>query len=116
MKRNDGVISDYEVIWRERFREFVDKISQLNDYVKKVLAMQAKEREECSKYRLERMNVQYQKSINREQDSVNEAPEKNYIKGNRSNIIKDSLGFKTMKKELLLRVLELLKKSNLSLR
>ncbi|MCD2401787.1 plasmid maintenance protein, partial [Borreliella bissettiae] len=53
MKRNDGVISDYDLIWKDRFTDFVSKKVQLNDYVKKVLAMEAKERENRSRERRE---------------------------------------------------------------
>lgn len=30
MKRNDGVISDYDLIWKDRFTEFVSKKVELN--------------------------------------------------------------------------------------
>ncbi|WP_418909377.1 plasmid maintenance protein (plasmid) [Borreliella sinica] len=53
MKRNDGVISDYELIWGERFRDFVKKKVGLSDYVKKVLEMEARERENRSRERME---------------------------------------------------------------
>ncbi|WP_267904018.1 plasmid maintenance protein [Borreliella bavariensis] len=56
MKRNDWVISDYDLIWKDRFTEFVSKKVELNDYVKKVLAIEAKERENRSRERLERSN------------------------------------------------------------
>ncbi len=112
MKRRDGVISDYEVIWKERFGEFVKKKVELNDYVKKVLSMEAREREQRSRERLERINGQSQAQVqtqtgelsnNQEQDSVNTPPERIYLGENRnniygrSNIVKDSLGFKTIK-------------------
>lgn len=113
MKRRDGVISDYEVIWKERFGEFVKKKVELNDYVKKVLTMESREREERSRERLERINGQSQASAqvqtqaigssnNQEQYSVNTPPERIYLRENRnvigrSNISKDSLGFKTIK-------------------
>ncbi|WP_419264840.1 plasmid maintenance protein [Borreliella afzelii] len=51
MKRSDGVISDYDLIWKERFAEFVQKKVALNDYVKNVLAMEARDREEGSRER-----------------------------------------------------------------
>ncbi|WP_234926700.1 plasmid maintenance protein [Borreliella valaisiana] len=35
IKRNYGVISDYDLIWKDRFAEFVSKKVQLNDYVKR---------------------------------------------------------------------------------
>ncbi|MGF7102036.1 hypothetical protein [Borreliella kurtenbachii] len=52
MKRTDGAISDYEVILKERFGELVKKKVELNDYVKKVLTMEAKEREQRSREHL----------------------------------------------------------------
>ncbi|ADQ29902.1 plasmid maintenance protein [Borreliella burgdorferi] len=112
MKRTDGVISDYEVIWKERFGEFVKKKVELNDYVKKVLTMEAREREQRSRERLERINGQSQAQVqtqtgelsnNQEQDTVNTPPERIYLGENRnniygrSNVVKDSLGFKTIK-------------------
>uniref|UniRef100_UPI003B228174 plasmid maintenance protein n=1 Tax=Borreliella burgdorferi TaxID=139 RepID=UPI003B228174 len=112
MKRRDGVISDYEVIWKERFGEFVKKKVELNDYVKKVLSMEAREREQRSRERLERINGQSQAQVqtqtgelsnNQGQDIVNMPPERIYLGENRnniygrSNIVKDSLGFKTIK-------------------
>ncbi|WP_420025380.1 plasmid maintenance protein (plasmid) [Borreliella yangtzensis] len=49
MKRNDGVISDYDLIWKDRFTEFVSKKVHNIYYVKKVLEMEAKERENRSR-------------------------------------------------------------------
>ncbi len=121
MKRDDGVISDYDLIWKDRFTEFVNKKVELNDYVKKVLAIEAKERENRSRERrerlerlerLERSNDQSQAQVqtqtgelsnNQEQDSVNTPPERIYLGENRnniygrSNIVKDSSGFKSLK-------------------
>ncbi|WP_434792938.1 plasmid maintenance protein (plasmid) [Borreliella burgdorferi] len=98
MKRSDGVISDYEVIWQERFRKFVEKKEQLNEYVKKVLAIEAKEREDRRRQRLGIPNSENQESIrNDKQYGMNKVLEKNCVKYNRSNIVKDSLGFKSFK-------------------
>ncbi len=55
MKRGDGGISDYDVIWKERFREFVKKKVQLNAYVKKVLEMEVKEIEVRNNERLNKL-------------------------------------------------------------
>ncbi|MBB5141731.1 plasmid maintenance protein [Borreliella afzelii] len=116
MKRNDGVISDYDLIWKDRFTEFVSKKVELNDYVKKVLAMEAKERENRSRERLERSNnnqVQSDKqipnSVNQQQYNVNrgappqlqqsqQLPHRRiYERENTKGIVKDSSGFKSLK-------------------
>ncbi|WP_421136282.1 hypothetical protein QIA36_04950 (plasmid) [Borreliella yangtzensis] len=44
----------------ERFRDFVKKKVGLSDYVKKVFDMEARERENRSRRRLERINYQVQ--------------------------------------------------------
>lgn len=107
MKRSDGVISDYDVIWKERFAEFVQKKVALNDYVKNVLAMEARDREERSRERSKERSGEQEKMINEqslelannpEQYTVNwTPPQKIYEKISKSNIIKDSLGFKGIK-------------------
>ncbi len=116
MKRNDGVISDYDLIWKDRFTEFVSKKVELNDYVKKVLAIEAKERENRSRERLERSNnnqVQSDKqipnSVNQQQYNVNrgappqlqqsqQLPHRRiYERENTKGIVKDSSGFKSLK-------------------
>ncbi|WP_151060777.1 hypothetical protein [Borreliella turdi] len=87
----------------KRFVEFVKKKVQLNNYVKKVLSMETGNINGCIGDRLINLNSQYQKSINREQYSSNEVPEKicmRVLKNNRdikSNTTKDSLGFKSIK-------------------
>ncbi|MBB6043663.1 hypothetical protein QIA34_07285 (plasmid) [Borreliella yangtzensis] len=67
-----------DLIWKERFTEFVSKKVHNIDYVKKVLEMEAREREIRSRERLERLNnkqvqsdEQIPDSVNHEQDSVN---------------------------------------------
>lgn len=86
MKRSDGVISDYDVIWKERFREFVQKkVARCNDYVKNVLAMEARDREERSRERSgeleKRINEQSSELVNNpEQDSVNWTLPKKFTK------------------------------------
>ncbi|MCD2401610.1 plasmid maintenance protein [Borreliella bissettiae] len=124
MKRRDGVISDYEVIWKERFGEFVKKKVELNDYVKKVLSMEAREREQRSRERLERISGQSQAQMqtqtgglsnNQEQDSVNTPPERIYLGENRNNIYGRVTSLRIpwalrRLKELLLKALELIKK------
>lgn len=116
MKRNDGVISDYDLIWKDRFTEFVSKKVELNDYVKKVLAIEAKERENRSRERLERSNnnqvqsgEQISDSVNQQQYNVNrgappqlqqsqQLPHRRiYERENTKGIVKDSSGFKTLK-------------------
>ncbi len=117
MKRNDGVISDYYLIWKDRFTEFVSKKVELNDYVKKVLAIEAKERENRSRERLERSKnnqVQSDKQIpnsavNQQQYNVNrgappqlqqsqQLPHRRiYERENTKGIVKDSSGFKSLK-------------------
>lgn len=103
MKRSDGVISDYDLIWKERFAEFVQKKVALNDYVKNVLAMEARDREEGSRERSgeqeKRINEQSSELANNpEQYTVNWTPPKKiYEKISKSNIIKDFLGFKGIK-------------------
>ncbi|WP_418909398.1 hypothetical protein QIA41_05005 (plasmid) [Borreliella sinica] len=129
-KRNDGVISDYDLIWGEGFRDFVKKKVGLSDYVKKVLEMEARERENRSRERLERVNCQVhsnkqeqsncqlRESNNHEQDSVNMGapPDKSHSNVNsgnilaKSNIVEYSLGFKGQSREFHLRVLESVKK------
>ncbi|WP_210366315.1 plasmid maintenance protein [Borreliella garinii] len=101
MKRGDGGISDYDVIWKERFREFVKKKVQLNAYVKKVLEMEVKEIEVRNNERLNKLkNEQTQESKmnsgNHNQESVDEVLEK-ISRNSESNIAKDCLGFKTTK-------------------
>lgn len=116
MKRNDGVISDYDLIWKDRFTEFVSKKVELNDYVKKVLAIEAKERENRSRERLEisnnnqvRSDEQISNSVNQQQYNVNRgAPpqlqqsqrlphRRIYERENTKGIVKDSSGFKSLK-------------------
>lgn len=116
MKRNDGVISDYDLIWKDRFTEFVSKKVELNDYVKKVLAIEAKERENRSRERLERSNnnqvqsgEQISDSVNQQQYNVNrgappqlqqsqQLPHRRiYERENTKGIVKDSSGFKSLK-------------------
>ncbi|WP_050581491.1 plasmid maintenance protein [Borreliella garinii] len=101
MKRGDGGISDYDVIWKERFKEFVKKKVQLNAYVKKVLEMEVKEIEVRNNERLNKLkNEQTQESKmnsgNHNQESVDEVLEK-ISRNSESNIAKDCLGFKTTK-------------------
>lgn len=102
MKRDDGGISDYDVIWKERFKEFVKKKVQLNAYVKKVLEMEVKEIEVRNNERLNKLikNEQTQESKmnsgNHNQESVDEVLEK-ISRNSESNISKDCLGFKTTK-------------------
>ncbi|WP_215536344.1 plasmid maintenance protein [Borreliella bavariensis] len=100
MKRTDGAISDYDVIWKERFTGFVQRKVVLNDYVKNVLAMEARSREERIREREKRINGQQSSELlnNPEQDTVNWTPPKKiYEKISKSNIVKDSLGFKGLK-------------------
>ncbi|WP_024705862.1 hypothetical protein [Borreliella burgdorferi] len=97
--------------------------------MKKMLTMEAREREQRSRGRLERINGQSQAQVqtqtgelsnNQEQDTVNTPPEKIYLRENRNNIyrrnnvVKDFLGFKTIK-GIPLKSLGIDKKSNLSL-
>ncbi len=117
MKRNDGVISDYDLIWKDRFTEFVSKKVELNDYVKKVLAIEAKERENRSRERLERSNnnqvksdKQIPNSVNQQQYNVNrggappqlqqsqQPPHRRiYERENTKGIVKDASGLKSLK-------------------
>ncbi|SCW43298.1 hypothetical protein SAMN02983004_01096 [Borreliella japonica] len=116
MKRNDGVSSDYDLIWKDRFNEFVSKKVHNIDYVKKVLEMEARERENRSRERLERSNnnqvqsgEQISDSVNQQQYNVNrgappqlqqsqQLPHRRiYERENTKGIVKDSSGFKSLK-------------------
>lgn len=101
MRRSDGVVSDYNIIWQERFIKFVKKKLHLNDYVKKVLEMETKDLEKRGRERLKRLNGQLQesKSNNSEYNpgNVDKVPEKIIMIDNRSGIARNCLGFKTTK-------------------
>lgn len=112
-----GVISDYDLIWKDRLTEFASKKVGFNDYVKKVLAIEAKERENRSRERLEGSNnnqVQSDKQIpnlavNQQQYNVNRGASPQlqqsqqlphriiYERENTKGIVKDSSGFKSLK-------------------